>query len=198
MITLHRKLVTECAIDPPLAVTQAELEAQSRASGQDAEQLLPYLYAAQEYLETITNRKFLRQTWAAYLDCFPACDAIRLPFAPLVEVDHVKYTPAGGSLTTLATTVYGVSIVRDPGEIILKYEQSWPTDTLSPIDPIEIQFKCGWAGAATVPHQIRQAIRLLAAHWYANRETVVVDNGMPSSMEIPFGVTALVANWIIR
>jgi uncharacterized phiE125 gp8 family phage protein len=198
MITLHRKVVTATTIDPPLAVTQAELEAQSRASGQDATQLTPYLYAAQEYLEAITGRKFLRQTCAAYLDHFPASDVISLPFAPLVEVDHIKYTPAGGSLTTLATTVYGVSIVRDPGQIILKYEQQWPTDTLITVDPIEIQFKCGWASASAVPYQIRQAIRLLAGHWYATRETVVVDNNMPSSMEIPFGVSALIANWVIR
>jgi uncharacterized phiE125 gp8 family phage protein len=195
MITLHRKLVTATVIDPPLAVTQAELEAQSRASGQDATQLTPYLYAAQEYLEEITGRKFLRQTWAAYLDHFPVCGSIRLPFAPLAEVDHVKYTPAGGSQTTLSTDVYGVSIVRDPGEIILKYQQFWPSNTLITVDPIEIQFKCGWASASEVPYQLRQAIRLLAGHWYATRETVT---DVQEVKEIPFGVSALVANWVIR
>lgn len=196
MITIRRKLITATAIDPPLAVTAAELESHARAAGQPADQVTPYIYAAQDYLETICNRKFLLQTWAAYLDYFPGCDRIAIPFPPLVAVDFIKYTPAGGSQETLSTDVYGVSTVRTPGEVILKYQQLWPTDTLITVDPIVIQFQCGWADAASVPHPLRQAIRFLAAFLYSQREAVIVENGsLKTPIEIPFGVSAMIAPW---
>ena len=196
MPILRRKLITASAIDPPLAVTAAELEAHARATGQPADQITPYLYAAQEYLETICNRKFLLQTWAAYLDNFPGCDRIAIPFPPLVAVDFIKYTAAGAAQATLSTDIYGVSTVRTPGEVILKYQQSWPTDTLETIDPIVIQFQCGWSSADNVPHAIRQAIRFLAAFLYSQREAVVIENGsLKTPIEIPFGVSAMIAPW---
>lgn len=196
MITLCRKLITATATDPPLAVTAAELEAHARAAGQPAEQITPYIYAAQEYLETICNRKFLLQTWAAYLDYFPGSDRIAIPFPPLVAVDFIKYTPAGQAQKTLSTDVYGVSTVRTPGEVVLKYQQIWPSDTLVTVDPIVIQFQCGWANPESVPHPLRQAIRFLAAYLYAQREAVVIENGaLKTPVEIPFGVSAMIAPW---
>lgn len=196
MPILHRKLVTATAIDPPLAVTEYELEAHARAAGQPTEQIAPYLYAAQAYIENVRSLRFLRQTWAVYLDQFPASDRIAIPFPPLHAVDHVKYTPTGAATKTLSTDIYGVSTVRTPGEVILKYNKDWPVDTLGTVDPIEIQFSCGWASAAEVPHDLRQAIRFLAAMFYAQREAIVIENGtVKTPVEIPFGVSALLANW---
>jgi uncharacterized phiE125 gp8 family phage protein len=196
MPLLHRKLVTATAINPPLAVTEEELTAQCRAAGQPSDQILPYLYAAQAYIETVRNLRLLRQTWAVYLDRFPEGNAIALPFPPLAAVTHVKYTPAGQAQLTLSTDAYGVSIVRTPGEIILKPNQLWPSATLETVDPIEIQFECGWASASAVPYDLRQAIRFLAAMFYQQREGIVIESGaVKTPIEVPFGISALMANW---
>lgn len=199
MAIIRRTLVTAPTLDPPLALTETDLAAHSRAAGQPSDQLVPYLYAAQEYIETVCNRKLLRQTWAAYLNAFPCKPEICLPYPPLAEVDHIKYTDSAGTQTTLSTTVYGVSTNGTPGRVVLKYNQQWPTVTLGTIDPIEIQFSCGYETAEDVPHTIRQAIRLLAGHYFANREAAILDgsgvNQIMIQAEIPMGVSSLIAPW---
>jgi uncharacterized phiE125 gp8 family phage protein len=172
----------------------ADLEAHSRAMGQPLEQLEPYLFAATDHIETITNRRCLTQTWKMFLDCFPGSGVIHLPYSPLVSVAHVKYTDSTGTQRTFAATEYGVSTARTPGAIVLEYQKDWPTDTLRNTDPVEVQFTCGYGLPTQVPHQLRQAIRMLAAHFYEHREAVII--GTTSAIdekELPFAVSALIA-----
>jgi uncharacterized phiE125 gp8 family phage protein len=111
-----------------------------------------------------------------------------------VSVAHVKYTDSTGVQRTFAATEYGVSTARTPGAIVLEYQKDWPTDTLRNTDPIEVQFTCGYGLPTQVPHQLRQAIRMLAAHFYEHREAVII--GTTSAIdekELPFAVSALIA-----
>jgi uncharacterized phiE125 gp8 family phage protein len=174
---------------------EAEFEAHARAKGQPLDQLQPYIQAAASHLETICNRRFLQQTWKLFLDGFPASGEIVLPYSPLVSVTHLKYTNTAGTQTTLPTTEYAVSL-RTPGVLRLKYNKTWPTDTLETTDPIEVQFVCGWSNAASVPLPLKQAIRMLASHFYENREAVIVGTtAAVDEAELPFAVSALIAPW---
>lgn len=181
------------------AITDAQMEAHARAAGQPPEQYQPYVRAAQEYAETITGRKLVTQTWKWFLGSWPCGDRVTLPFGQLQSVTHVKYTDTADAQSTFASSYYAVSIARDPGVLALKYSQSWPTATLRTLDPIEIQFVCGWASAAVVPYQLQAAVLLLAAHFYENRSAVAVgESAVVTSKQIELGVMALLANWIIR
>lgn len=185
-------------VTPPTsyALTASELEAHSRATGQPADQLEPYLYAAMDYLEAISNRRFITQAWKLFLDSFPSGGVISLPYSPLASVTHIKYTDILGVQRTLDQSRYGVSVSRIPGQILLEYNQEWPTDTLRYTDPIEIQFVCGWSSAESVPHSIRQAVRMLAAHWYEQREGVAMGTtAAVDEKEVPMGVSAAIAPW---
>ena len=60
-MTEHRlQLVT-----PPTfwALSDSDFEAHSRAMGQPVEQLSPYVQAATNHLEVVSNRRFAQQAW---------------------------------------------------------------------------------------------------------------------------------------
>lgn len=180
------------------SVTDAEMVAHARAAGQPADQYQPYIYAAQGYVETICNRKLVTQTWKWFLPSFPCSDRIELPFGQLQSITHVKYTDSAGVQTTFAASYWEESTASDPGVLALSYGQSWPTTTLRVLDPVEIQFVCGWATAADVPAEIRSAILLIAAHLYRHREGVILgDSASVESKALELGVSALLANWRI-
>jgi uncharacterized phiE125 gp8 family phage protein len=190
---MHLQLVTGPSGWP---IDEADLEAHARAVGQPTAQMEPYIHAASNHLEQITNRRFLSQTWKLYLDYFPSGGVISLPYAPLVSVAHIKYTDVLGVQHTFPATEYGVSIHRTPGQIILEYQKEWPTLTLRHTDPIEIQFVVGWANPSNIPNPIKQAVRMLAAHFYEHREAVMVGNAAAvDEAELPFAVSALIAPW---
>jgi uncharacterized phiE125 gp8 family phage protein len=196
MVSIYRQIVTPPAV--PLVVTATELENHARAKGQPANQLEPYLYAAQNWLETISNRKFLSQTWKVYMDRFPDSDRMQIPFGQLTSVTHVKFTDTGNVQYTFSPSKYHVTTTREPGEIVLAYSEDWPSDTLRTVDAVEVQFVCGWANAAAVPVAIKQAVLMLAAHFYANRENVFVgETSAVDEKEIPFGAMALMTPWRI-
>lgn len=182
-----------------LAVTGAEMEAHARAAGQPPEQYEPYIAAAQGWVEQVTNRKLVTQTWKWFLDRFPSCDRVCVPFGQLQSVTHIKYTDSADAQSTLSSTYYSVSTARDPGVIALKYAQTWPTATLRTLDPVEIQFVCGWTSPSEVPADIRAAILLVAAHLYEHREDVVLGNSASvESKALEMGSRALLANWRVH
>lgn len=185
-------------VTPPtsVALSDSEFESHARATGQPIEQLSPYVLAATSHLEVVSNRRFLTQTWRMYLDYFPATGVITIPYSPLVSVTHIKYTDSSGVQHTFASSNYGVSTARTPGQIVLEYQKDWPTETLRHTDPIEIEFVCGWATPALVPPPIKQAIRMLASHYYEHREAVTIGTAAAvDEAELPLAASALIAPW---
>ena len=190
---MHLQLVTGPNGWP---IDENDLRDHARATGQPTAQLEPYIHAAANHLEQITNIRFLSQTWNLFLDYFPHGGVISLPYYPLVSVSHIKYTDTLGVQHTFPATEYGVSIHRRPGQIILEYQKEWPTLTLRHTDPIEIRFVVGWTNPAAIPNPLRQAVRMLAAHFYEHRETVIVGGAAAvDEAELPFAVSALIAPW---
>ena len=64
---------------------------------------------------------------------------------------------------------------------------------LYPLDPIVIQFTCGYGDdGLKVPFRIKQAMMLLISHWYENR-MVINDLRGVNPAEISFAVTALLS-----
>ena len=180
------------------AITAMEMEIHARAQGQPQEQYLPYIAAAQGHVETITSRKLISQTWKWFPGDWPAGDRMIVPFGKLSSVTHIKYTDTADTQTTFSTAYWSYSVNHDPGLIALKYSESWPSTTLRALDPIEIQFVCGWATPEDVPYELRSAILLFAGHLYENREAVSIgDKSQVASAALALGFDALVASWRI-
>lgn len=153
--------------------------------------------AARQWAENYTNRVFCQTTFDLFLDRFPIGDSIELPRLPLISVTSLTYTTYDGTVETLTE---GTEFVVDTdsyfGRIVLEYDETWPTDTLHPKNPIKVRFVAGYASTSSpadyrenVPQAIKQSILLIIGHLYANRENSIA--GVMIS-DIPFG-----AEWLI-
>lgn len=130
--------------------------------------------AARKTIELLYKREFITSTWTYKLDNFPASGTFLLPKTPLQLVTSVTYTDTSGSPQEVAGTVYDWDTARMIPPIFLKYGQSWPT-CRGHTNDITIVFKTGYGDATTdVPEPARQAILIMMADMYENRESVVV------------------------
>lgn len=173
----------------PISLTEAK--AHLRVDGTDHDTLIGALIkSARQYIEEITGRALITQTWDGYLDQFPCQSAIELPCAPLQSVTGVYYTPDGGAEATLAAGNYLVDTHSEPGRIVLTTAGAWPGDSLQPVNGVRVRFMAGYGNAGSnVPEPLRQAMLLLIGQWYDNPNTYEVGPVMAT----PFAVQALLA-----
>lgn len=183
---------TAPAVEP---ISTTEAKSHLRVDISDDDTLIDSLVkAARERVETITRRALINQTWQFVMDKFPGEDEIELPLPPLSSVTSVVYTDADDSDATFSSASYWVDTDREPGRIKLKSGQSWPSTTLKTAAGVTITFVAGYGAAgSSVPQSIRQAILLLTAHYYENREAVQFTSG-GSLQVLPMGVKALLAD----
>ncbi len=122
-------------------------------------------------VENDTGRRLITQTWDYCPKRWPCENYIKLPFGCLQSVVSVSWKGIDGTVTTLTeNTDYLVETNGDQcGKIVLPYQGSWPSGELFPSNPITIRYVCGWATAADVPKNIKQAIKRRAINLYMNR-----------------------------
>lgn len=157
------------AVEP---VTVAEMRDHLRMIANDEDTLLrDYIIAARSYVEQITGRAFINQTWDVYFAAFD--DELRLPLPPLSSITSVKYQDANNTQQTAASTLYEAGVWQEVGVVRPKYNQTWP-NTLGHADDVVVRAVFGYgAAASSVPSPLRHAIKLLVAQWFENREPVV-------------------------
>lgn len=96
---------------------------------------------------------------------------ITFPRAPLVSVSSITYLDVSGNSQVLNASKYVVT-TGSPGRVAPAYGQIWPV-TLPQIGAITIRFVAGYgASAATVPGNVKAAVKLLVGHYYGAREDV--------------------------
>ena len=176
-------IVTEPTDEP---INEREVKEHCRIevgeTGED-EFIRSLIVTARKYVEQITGRAILDQTWDLYLDDWPEGDVIVIPKPPLIWTvadSYVKYTDSDDTTHTFynvgppVTYDYDVDTDSEPGRIVLKYGESWPCATLRPMNPINIRFDCGWTEPANVPDGIKSAMKLLIADMYEIREPKII------------------------
>lgn len=143
--------------------------------------------AARQELENITRRAFISQTWDLYLDAFPAGDVMELPLPPLISVTSIKYYDTAGVESTFASASYQLDTASAPARIALADGYSWPSTSLRTINGVAIRFVAGYGSLGSdVPPTLRQAVLLLTAHLYENREATSNNIYL-----LPLGIDAL-------
>lgn len=151
--------------------------------------------AARRYCETATKSQFITATYLFVLDLFPQIGQqwqwvgtpIRLPMPPLQSITSVQYLDSTGTLQTLASDKYTVDTVSKPGRIVPIFFEPWPVTIPQP-NSVQITMVCGFGDdGSDVPQSYCQAISMLAAHYYRNREAVSDVSLLP----VPYGVDAL-------
>jgi len=176
-------LITAPTVEP---ITTAELKAHSHIDSSSEDSYLDTLISAgRRSAENFCRRAFIHQTWELSMDLEPGLQILRLPLPRLSSVTSIKWYDEADTETLYAATNYRVDSTDDyGGRIALKDGHVWPSG-LRYTNGLVIRYVAGYgATAADVPADIKHAIKLLAAHWYENREPVNVGNIVN---EIPLG-----------
>lgn len=179
----------EPAADPEVPEEPAAEETEPEYGLQ--EHIADLIATARETCEEYQNRAYLTQTWELWLDAW--LPIIDIPRPPLQSIESVKWHDREGTEHTIDPADYFADTNSEPGRILMNPGKPWPAG-LRPASGICITFTAGHAETARVPRRIRQAILLLVAEWYLNREasSLTGKGGAEKfSREIPFGVTRL-------
>jgi len=141
--------------------------------------ILDRIKSATDLIERWADRILCSQTWAMYLDGFPAWE-IQLPKGPWQSLTSVKYFETGdtdSTYTTLASTEYLFDAVG--GRLTPAVDESWP-ETQDRINAVEITWLAGYgATAASVPIGFKDAVITTVQDWIENRR---------KQFELPNGV----------
>lgn len=154
--------------------------------------ILALIKTARGWVENYCRRSFIGRTYVMRLDGFPV--EIKLPRGPVRAVSSVKYYDFGGTLSTMSSSSYQTDIYSLPARVCLVHGATWPQVQVGKINAVEVTYTAGPALLNQVPKEAKQAILLILAHLFQNRELASAEQ----MYEIPFAVKTLLAPLEIR
>lgn len=148
--------------------------------------------AARQRVESMLGASLITQTRTIKMDYFPTVNTIKVLYGPLQSVETIKYYDSADQEITMDQADYWVD--PDTDRIVIK--NSWPATYDRP-SAVTITYKAGYGDDATlVPADIKKAILYLIAHFYENRQAVIVSGSSMGVLEVPFSVEFLLANYV--
>lgn len=164
---MYLSVVSGPAVEP---VIWSDMTDQLRLDSTEEAMLVSSLIvAAREQTELVSRRALITQTLAASLDGWPDGSIIVLPRPPLQSVTSVAYTDANGDSQVMDAGDYTVQTAAQ--RVVLASGASWPSRLAGSL--VTVTYVAGYgSNAQDVPERYKQAIRLLAAHWYEHREAL--------------------------
>lgn len=141
--------------------------------------------SAEAWIEQFIGRALLTQTRVVYFDRFHR--SLELPVTPVQSITSITYLDPTQTQQTLASNAYTATPLNSDDVPTYLYPVPgtfWP-NTARVKSAVTVTVQAGYASAANVPPPLIEAIKLLVAHWYENREASLV--GVTSS-ELPFGL----------
>ncbi len=177
---------------PPL-LTIEDLRKQCRVDGtEDDDALLDMADAAQRYVEEMTSHALTRRAEFLRYDSWTD-DVWELVRYPVHAVTSITYTDTAGLVQTLSPSIYWLRPTASKTfELKLRAGQQWPEIADDSI--IDIELDVGYPTGAC-PRNLKRACLMLAAHFYANRETVAFTSQVA---EMPLGVTHLIGSFRLK
>jgi uncharacterized phiE125 gp8 family phage protein len=152
------------------------------------EVLISFLRAAMAAVEARTGKILLQRGFSWSLTQWRDRDAATLPIAPVMAITSVEIVDRSGGRSAVPAATYW--LVQDGQRPQLR-----PVGTLLPAIPaagsVVIGFDAGYGATwAEVPADLRQAVLLLAAHYYEFRNETTLSEGC-----MPFGVSSLIERY---
>tara|TARA_R110002012_G_scaffold120651_1_gene270054 strand:+ start:11332 stop:11934 length:603 start_codon:yes stop_codon:yes gene_type:complete len=173
------------SVDGTEPVTTAEAKLYARVDIADDDTLIASLVtAARVMAESICRRDFIDRTYTWYMDDWPYSYTFNLPRNPVTLINNVKYYDTDAVLQTLASSVYTFDQYSIPQKLWLAPDQTWPNLDNDIRHKVQVNFST----VVSVPETVNTAIKMLVAHWYENREAVVIGSG---TNPLPLAVESL-------
>jgi uncharacterized phiE125 gp8 family phage protein len=178
-------LLTPPAVEP-LTLDEAKSYLRIDAADEDAT-VTALIAAARLHVEGLTRRALITQTWRLSLDAWPDDGRIPVRPGPLRLLDAARVY----DLDNVAHALDTQSFVPDLAASALNVMPWSLAQPQRAAAGIELDVVCGYGDASSdVPEPLRQAIRLLTAHWYDNRGLVAPGATLAA---LPASVAALIA-----
>ncbi len=106
---------------------------------------------------------------------------LRLPFAQVTGVDRITYWGTDGAQHEVDPASYILARRGRVYEVALLGGYAWPVLADRP-DAAAVEFQAGFADAASVPDDIRQAARILVSHFFDTR-LAAADRGITAELK---------------
>jgi len=203
------KVLTEPTQEP---LTLQEVKEYLRVEDNtDERNVRPLIETARRWFEEHTGRTLVQTTYQQFLDTLsdiedPLWEGMRtgpdltfyknyitLAKTPIVSVTHIKTYNDSDEATTFAASKYYVDNAREPGRIVLRKGQTFPT-ALRVANAIEVQFIAGYSSVSAIPEAIRIGLLQHIAFLYEHRGDMGDGNG---SMFPPM-LKALYAPYVVH
>lgn len=175
------------AVEP---ITLADAKAQLRVDGTSEDAFIASLIVTSRLqIEAALGMALITQAWRWTIDDWPAGEAVELPLRPVQAVDALKVVRADGTSVTVPPSQYHVDGAANPARIV--YAPAALPLPGAIAEGIVVEMTAGFGPApADVPPPIRQALTMLTAHWFENREPVAIG---AQALAIPDTVSSLLA-----
>ncbi len=146
-----------------------------------------YLRAAMAAIEARTGKVLLERQYTWSLTAWREPCRQALPLAPISAVTALRVIDRLDVATLIAPTLYRLE--RDMHRPVL-WGATGSLPTIPPLGSAEVDFTAGYGPAwSDVPDDLGQAVMLLAAHFYENRNAASGEN------VLPFGVSSLIQRY---
>ena len=197
---MYTTLVAPAASEPiSLAEAKVVCAVDGDITGEDAH-ISGLIRAARTYVQAKlalagNPLRLAVENWRTSCDYWPRSAWLDFKVLPVVSVTSVAYQDAAagtGEMTSMALDDFYL----DAGNARLHAFSAWPTVGLGPRG-VEVTFTAGYAPDASDP--LRQAMMMLIAHWFENREAVVAGaEYRAEAVKVPLGFDDLLAPYRVR
>lgn len=173
----------------PITLTEAKSHLRVDSDAEDT-LIQSLIMASRLHIEAALDLALITQSWRLRLDTWPRSRTLALPLRPVQELIAVKVHADDDTIDTLDADDFILDGSPNPARLVWRGTGTAPVSPLS-ANGIEIDLVAGYGDAPSdVPQPIRQALLLLVAHWYENREPVEI--GATATI-IPGSVSALLS-----
>lgn len=128
--------------------------------------------AAIEWIESKARVTLRSATFDVFYDMLPhGREPLYLPLWPVTSVTSFTYIDDAGATQTIATANLQIELSSQPAALYPLPEQVWPDTQYEKQRAVTVRIVAG--GNSETPAMVKHAIKLLVAHWFRNRETVI-------------------------
>jgi uncharacterized phiE125 gp8 family phage protein len=176
----------------PVSLAEAKAHLRLETSADDA-LVTSLIITSRLHIEAALGLALTAQEWTLVLDAWPATGVVNIPMRPVSAVSAVRVRAADGSPVVIDPGTYIFEGAGIPPRVV-PVAGAWPNPERA-IAGIEVNFTAGFGTtAASVPEPVRQALKLLVAHWYEHRDPIEI--GDPGTA-IPAAVSALLQPYAV-
>jgi uncharacterized phiE125 gp8 family phage protein len=181
-------------LTPPAAepITLAEAKAYLRVAIDDDDDVIAALVAgARVHVESQTRRALITQSWRIVRDAWPDDGRLAILPVPFVSIAAARVHHEDGTTQSIDVSAFTADTASAPA-IVSFAPWSLPLPRRA-AGGVELDITAGYGDAGSaVPEALRQAIRLLVAHWYENRGLIAIGHEVAV---MPVSVAALISSF---